>query len=36
MDLLEGGDLRYHISRRRRFTEVQTSKLQLFIEVMLK
>ena len=36
MDLLEGGDLRYHISGRRRFTEVQTSKLQLFIEVMLK
>jgi len=25
MDLLKGGDLRYHISRRRRFTEQETS-----------
>ena len=25
MDLLGGGDLRYHISRRRKFTELQTS-----------
>jgi len=24
MDLLTGGDLRYHISRQRRFTETQT------------
>ena len=24
MDLLHGGDLRYHIAKRRRFTEVQT------------
>jgi serine/threonine protein kinase len=26
MDLLTGGDLRYHISRVKRFTEEQTSK----------
>lgn len=26
MDLLTGGDLRYHISKRRRFSELQTSK----------
>lgn len=26
MDLLTGGDLRYHVSRHRRFTEEQTSK----------
>ena len=25
LDLLTGGDLRYHIARRRRFTEEQTS-----------
>jgi serine/threonine protein kinase len=25
MDLMTGGDLRYHISRHRRFTEEQTS-----------
>jgi serum/glucocorticoid-regulated kinase 2 len=25
MDLLNGGDLRYHISKYKRFTEVQTS-----------
>jgi len=25
MDLLTGGDLRYHISRQKRFTEEQTS-----------
>ena len=26
MDLLLGGDLRYHVSRYRKFTEEQTSK----------
>lgn len=26
MDLLNGGDLRYHISRHKRFSEEQTSK----------
>lgn len=26
MDLLTGGDLRYHISKRRKFSELQTSK----------
>ena len=25
MDLLTGGDLRFHVSRKRRFTELQTS-----------
>jgi len=29
MDLLTGGDLRYHISRQKRFSEEQTSKLLL-------
>jgi serum/glucocorticoid-regulated kinase 2 len=24
MDLMEGGDLRYHISRKRRFSEAET------------
>lgn len=27
MDLLTGGDLRYHISRRRKFTEQQTRNI---------
>jgi serine/threonine protein kinase len=27
MDLLTGGDLRYHISRQKKFTEEQTSKI---------
>lgn len=27
MDLLTGGDLRYHISRHKRFTEEQTSNI---------
>ena len=27
MDLMKGGDLRYHIGRQRRFTEEQTSKV---------
>ena len=26
MDLMTGGDLRYHISRRKKFNEEQTSK----------
>lgn len=26
MDLMAGGDLRYHISRKRRFSEVETRK----------
>jgi serine/threonine protein kinase len=35
MDLLNGGDLRYHICKHRRFTEEQTSKQFLsFIEVL--
>ena len=29
MDLMTGGDLRYHIGRMRRFTEEQTSKTTL-------
>lgn len=29
MDLLNGGDLRYHICKHRRFTEEQTSKFLL-------
>jgi len=29
MDLLNGGDLRYHISRHKRFSEEQTSNLVL-------
>ncbi len=27
MDLLTGGDLRYHISKQKKFTEEQTSKI---------
>ena len=27
MDLMSGGDLRYHLSRKRKFTEVETSIL---------
>lgn len=27
MDLLTGGDLRYHISKRKKFTENETSKI---------
>ena len=47
MDLLKGGDLRYHIARRKRFTEKETrnfpfylphptSSLEFFIACMLK
>ena len=37
MDLLSGGDLRYHLSRRKTFTEEETSKhgLQMRIEFMI-
>jgi protein kinase A len=31
MDLLTGGDLRYHISRQKKFTEEQTSKIKLIL-----
>ncbi len=31
MDLLTGGDLRYHISRHKRFSEEQTSIILYFI-----
>lgn len=31
MDLLAGGDLRFHISRKRKFNEVQTSKILYFL-----
>jgi len=30
IDLMNGGDLRYHIGKQRRFSEEQTSKLHLF------
>ena len=33
MDLLNGGDLRYHISRHKKFTEDQTSKKKLNINI---
>ena len=29
MDLLSGGDLRYHLAKRKRFTEEQTRKFAL-------
>jgi serine/threonine protein kinase len=31
MDLLTGGDLRYHISRHKRFSEEQTSKIIILL-----
>lgn len=31
MDLLEGGDLRFHINKKRKFTEEITSKRSFFI-----
>ena len=31
LDFLRGGDLRYHITRQKRFTEEQTSKILLYI-----
>jgi len=33
IDLMSGGDLRYHIGKNRRFSEEQTSKLQLYLTV---
>jgi len=33
MDLLNGGDLRYHISRYKRFTEEQTSRFIILINI---
>jgi serine/threonine protein kinase len=35
MDLLNGGDLRYHICRHRKFSEEQTSKNISFILILL-
>jgi len=35
MDLLNGGDLRYHISRHKKFTEEQTSKKNKYIILYL-
>ena len=35
MDLLNGGDLRYHISRHKKFTEEQTSKKNIYINLNL-
>jgi hypothetical protein len=29
MDLLTGGDLRYHVSKYKKFTEEQTSKISI-------
>ena len=33
MDLLTGGDLRYHVSRHRKFSEEQTSKNYKFYKI---
>lgn len=33
MDLLNGGDLRYHISRQRRFSEEQTSNVSSIYDI---
>ena len=35
MDLLTGGDLRYHISRHKKFTEEQTSKKYVYLIIIL-
>ena len=35
MDLLNGGDLRYHISRHKKFTEDQTSKKNKFFIIII-
>ena len=34
MDLMNGGDLRYHVSRQRRFTEEQTSTKFLIVHLI--
>ena len=34
IDLMNGGDLRYHIGKYRRFTEEQTSKVILIILIL--
>jgi serine/threonine protein kinase len=36
MDLLTGGDLRYHISRHKRFSEEQTSNIKYDIYLNIK
>ena len=36
IDLMAGGDLRYHIGKQRRFNEEQTSKLILFLTEILE
>ena len=33
MDFLRGGDLRYHISRQKKFTEEQSSKIKKYINI---
>jgi serum/glucocorticoid-regulated kinase 2 len=35
MDLLNGGDLRYHISRQRKFSERQTSNQSFYLEFFI-
>jgi len=35
MDIMPGGDLRYHIGRQRRFTEEQTSKIHKLKWILL-
>ena len=30
MDLLNGGDLRYHVSKKRKFSEEETSKNKIY------
>jgi hypothetical protein len=35
MDLLNGGDLRYHICKHKRFSEEQTSKLLINLKLKL-
>jgi len=36
MDLLTGGDLRYHVSRHEKFNEDQTSKVDFLIYIFLR
>ncbi len=35
MDILDGGDLRYHINMKTRFTEVQVSKTCVSVEFIV-